>query len=954
MTGKKYYKFVVLIIILFLLIPVKIFADNAYDYWEKGSHLAQQQKYQEAKIYLSEAIELAPDDAIYRNWLGYCFFQLKKYKEANEQFNKATQISVKEAWYYWWGKSIFNTGDYVTAKEIFEIGLKYETGSARKEEMTEKIELIEGYLYYFSEAQKFLEQNKYNAAIKSAKTAFNYIESPEVNSVLNKAIFGKKKDIYILVQWAFLGAVLILIFILLRIKHSHDIFRKNTPQTINDKVRRCEFEQAYKLYKKFKSLNGNINKIEAGDLIIFFQKTNRLSELMEETFSQEHYLNLVKRLIFSKYFNYAYRLYEKYKKTLTEFSERTGKKLRFPEIDGFSPQEIALLFENTVGIEKLAEDKFPAKFFAEFIKSEMEKKDLRIIRKFWEKFRQLNGELTDLSPEIIFEICKNSLGELVNEKLPYNYFLYFAQKFYDEGNIKNALKMLKSGKFIFEFTRIEEFKEFIEIYNKAGKIEEIPDILKKSQDKSNRGFTEIAKILEDMEEYKLGLDVIKLKDNIYHKDMNPQDYQILFTLSENLDQLDEIDLNKIPVELHAGIIKTLIDKGKDYDALQLLSKKDKTSWNDDDYNLCFKLYLKMDMYELAKELFAEIKTQRPLKDTPSLYYDYGLYCEEAERINEAVKVYKQFIKENLLYKDVIDRYKKLRDYLISEGEKVTPANGKLLKSPKATISALEERVNIVGRFELIKQIGEGGMGIVYEAQDHKLNRTVAVKKLRDELSINKREIKRFIDEAKMVAQLNHPYIVEIYDIIEENNIYYIIYEYVNAPSLETVIGETHRINLDECREILEKVTVALSYSHSKNIVHRDLKPANILTKIGEVTKVMDFGIARRASETVSRRTGETTGTLAYMPPEQHLHGCDKKGDIYSLGVTLYEMLTKELPFPGPDYLVQKERMLYQPATEIVPDLPKEVDKIIGRCLQVDKALRYNSADELIIEFNKLF
>jgi len=178
--------------------------------------------------------------------------------------------------------------------------------------------------------------------------------------------------------------------------------------------------------------------------------------------------------------------------------------------------------------------------------------------------------------------------------------------------------------------------------------------------------------------------------------------------------------------------------------------------------------------------------------------------------------------------------------------------------------------------------------------------------------------------------------------------YILVFEFVDGDNMDNLLNHKGRFSVEEVVSIMRQVCEALKYAHSMRIVHRDLKLSNVIvSKDGEV-KVVDFGIARQLKDTISRLTGrETSGTFAYMAPEQHLGDADFRSDIYSLGVCMYEMLTGELPFKGPDFYLQKEKMAYVPVKEVITDLPDKVNEIINKCLQVDKEKRYQTIDELM-------
>lgn len=252
-----------------------------------------------------------------------------------------------------------------------------------------------------------------------------------------------------------------------------------------------------------------------------------------------------------------------------------------------------------------------------------------------------------------------------------------------------------------------------------------------------------------------------------------------------------------------------------------------------------------------------------------------------------------------------------------------------------------------GKYKIERKLGEGAMGVVYEATDQSLGRKVAIKKMGDEIKVNEREKQRFLEEARTVALLHHPGVIEIYTIFEEEDNIYLVFEHVDGQTLDKVLDKEARIPFDRARRMFSEAAGALVYAHSKNVVHRDLKLANIMLSSEGGVKVMDFGLAYRARETMARMSGgEVVGSPAYMAPEQELGASSVQSDLYSLGVCLYEAVSGVLPFQGPDFHYQKTHRTYQKLTDIVPGLPAEVDAIVARCLEPDPEKRYTSAEDL--------
>ena len=234
-------------------------------------------------------------------------------------------------------------------------------------------------------------------------------------------------------------------------------------------------------------------------------------------------------------------------------------------------------------------------------------------------------------------------------------------------------------------------------------------------------------------------------------------------------------------------------------------------------------------------------------------------------------------------------------------------------------------------FKVVKTLGRGGMGVVYEAVDIGLQRTVALKKLRPEIADNVRERGRFLKEARTVAGLKHPNIVEIHAIHEDAEGLFLVFEKVPGESLHDRLARGP-LPAAEIALLLKQVAAALDYAHGQGVVHQDLKPANVMVGSG-TAKVMDFGIARRVAETMSTLSKvEIAGTPAYMSPEQEQGVVTPSADVFALGACAYEALTGKTPYPSGG-LMMKAQKLYRPPTEAAPTLRKDVDVAIARALE---------------------
>lgn len=258
------------------------------------------------------------------------------------------------------------------------------------------------------------------------------------------------------------------------------------------------------------------------------------------------------------------------------------------------------------------------------------------------------------------------------------------------------------------------------------------------------------------------------------------------------------------------------------------------------------------------------------------------------------------------------------------------------------------------RYEILEKIGTGGMSDVYKAKCHKLNRFVAVKVLKQEFSENANFVSKFRIEAQAAAGLMHPNIVNVYDVGEENGIYYIVMELVEGITLKKYIEKKARLSYKEAVSIAIQVSMGIEAAHNNHIIHRDIKPQNIIISKDGKVKVTDFGIAKAA--TSNTITSNVMGSVHYTSPEQARGGySDEKSDIYSLGITMFEMLTGRVPFNGETTVaiaikhIQEE--LPSPK-EFVPEIPTSVESIVIKCCQKSPDRRYQSMSELIADLKQ--
>jgi len=263
---------------------------------------------------------------------------------------------------------------------------------------------------------------------------------------------------------------------------------------------------------------------------------------------------------------------------------------------------------------------------------------------------------------------------------------------------------------------------------------------------------------------------------------------------------------------------------------------------------------------------------------------------------------------------------------------------------RATYPGIGQGTILRDRYEIVKEIGRGGMGGVYKAKDLELDTVVAVKVLRAELARDTRAVRSLMEEAKVSMRLTHPKIMRLINFESDERQRFLVMEYIEGETLEARLERERKIPRSELIPLAVQICEGLAHSHREKVIHRDIKPSNIMvTKKGEV-KILDFGIARVAADSMTRITGQVTlGTLVYMSPEQ-IRGkdVDLRSDIYALGITLYELLTGNPPFSG----VSLEHQHLHETPEPMGDVSPRLNEIVLKCLEKRKDRRFQSAEEM--------
>jgi len=372
-----------------------------------------------------------------------------------------------------------------------------------------------------------------------------------------------------------------------------------------------------------------------------------------------------------------------------------------------------------------------------------------------------------------------------------------------------------------------------------------------------------------------------------------------------------------------------------------------------------------------EQRFAELKGRKPNATVLSDLYTLGNQLERRGRAPQATAVYRHLARFDNTYRDVAERLKRLMDAERAKPKTAAPVPDKIAArpAPAAAVPAAPPAAAAVsagvtapppletqrlGRYQLEREIGRGAMGIVYLGRDTAINRMVAIKAIPLASEFSDAELiearSRFFREAETAGRLNHPNIVTIYDVGEERGLAYIAMEYLKGRHLSDYARSNNLLEPRKVLEVIARTAEALGFAHKQQVVHRDIKPANLMYDPStDVLKITDFGIAR-LSGAGSTRTGIVLGTPSFMSPEQ-LEGRTVTGhsDLFSLGVSLFQLLTGQLPFTADSMtglMQQIAEAPHPPLRAFRPDLPACVESVIDRALAKNPDARYDSGAQM--------
>jgi tetratricopeptide (TPR) repeat protein len=470
------------------------------------------------------------------------------------------------------------------------------------------------------------------------------------------------------------------------------------------------------------------------------------------------------------------------------------------------------------------------------------------------------------------------------------------------------------------YEQAQEFNQAGEMYERAGDLKRAGEMFFKGGD------------LSKSSEIFLALGDKPMAAQALEKGRRFQEAARLYQELKECDKAIPL-LEKESLFLEAANLRE--QQGKVDESILLLQKVDSKSEDYSEASLALaRLFTDKGMFGPAREKYQRALARRPVNaETIEHYYQLANLHERLEDFEGAMILFERILAENIQYKDVKAKLENLQ-------------NGHLEK-PMNKKKALGKAQVVENRYKLLREIGRGGMGVVYKAEDIVLKRIVAYKILPESVRGNQKVLGSFIQEARTAASIHHPNIVTIFDSGQSEGDYFITMEFVDGMTLKELLEKNQLLPISDIVQIFQQICTGMDYAHSRRVIHRDIKPGNIMISRDKVVKIMDFGLAKIVHDSMGETT-EVKGTPLYMSPEQILgKEVDHQSDIYSLGCTMFRMVTGKPPFFGNDVFNQHlHKNPPDPAT-LNSKSPTFLNQIILKCLEKEKLKRYSRVKDIL-------
>ena len=575
------------------------------------------------------------------------------------------------------------------------------------------------------------------------------------------------------------------------------------------------------------------------------------------------------------------------------------------------------------------------------------------------------------------------MSDVSQKTMATSYALQSGKLYLKAGEPNKAAKIYALGGYIQEaaevYTSIKDLAKAAELYHASKQYLKASDLYHQ-QDQSDKAFSVLAEMYIDQHNfieaarmYEKACDFIQAGD-LYEKTDQIEKAAEMFLTGGDLLRAGELfqtagnylkAANALKEGKHYREAAQLYIKANDYEKSALMFEQAEDFYEagmifyqlnriEDTISFLQKVDAQSDHYLEASLLLARIFMDRGMLDTAKErykklvvtteinvknlepFYNLAVIHEKNREFSSALLLYEKIVAENYHYKDVQNRLNAVKAAVRQENaqtDKRRPGIGAQVK----------------GRYHILKKIGQGGMGVVFQANDTLLNRIVAYKILPPSVRDNPETLESFLREARVAAGINHNNIVTVYDTGTEVAEPYIIMEYVDGVSIKQILERISKMPTKDIIEVAKQVCYGLEHAHSKNVIHRDIKPANIMIRRDNVIKIMDFGLARMLNATTQEGTS-VKGTPLYMSPEQ-IRGerADHRTDIYSLGCTLYRMAAGRPPFLDGDVYYHHLHTPPLPPRTHNSQIPDALNQIILKCIEKDPNQRYRTAKEIRLD-----